>query len=161
MDKDIDFFRRAYKQQKRLEEIVNARPLQRPNVKKWQVTAMFVILPFLLFAAIFFLILADVNVRGKVGLAVCFFVVIWEGYVRLCLILLVKCYQRYASEKTRRRCKCIPSCSQYALLALKTCFPLLVALLKIRKRLYRTCNGEEYKVDYPKKKASKKYYENI
>ena len=51
---DINVFREEYKKQKKLEEIVNSRTLVRPNVQKWQVTASFVILPFLLFGAIYF-----------------------------------------------------------------------------------------------------------
>ena len=160
MDKDIALIRREYKRQKKLEEIVNTRELIRPNVKKWQVAAMFVILPFLLLSAILLSIYIRLIAVYKVLIAASSVVLIIETYVRLCLILTVKCYQRYAPEKTRRRCKCIPSCSQYALLALKKCYPLLLAVLKIRKRLYRTCDGEEYKVDFPNKRANKRY-ENI
>ncbi len=160
MDKDIALIRREYKRQKKLEEIVNARRLIRPNVKKWQVAAMFVILPFLLLSAILFSIFIPLALLYKVLIGIALVVGVLETHVRLCLILTVKCYQRYADEKTRRRCKCIPSCSEYALLVLKKCYPLLLAALKIRKRLYKTCNGEEYKVDFPNKRANKQY-ENI
>lgn len=34
-------------------------------------------------------------------------------------ILMIQLYQRYASASTRLRCRCIPSCSQYALIAFK------------------------------------------
>ena len=34
-------------------------------------------------------------------------------------ILMIQIYQRYASASTRLRCRCIPSCSQYALIAFK------------------------------------------
>ncbi|MBQ8342478.1 MAG: membrane protein insertion efficiency factor YidD [Clostridia bacterium] len=160
MEKDVAYFRREYKRQKKLEQIVNARVLKRPNVKKWQVTAMFVILPFLLLSAILLSVFVRLAVVYKVLIAVISVVLIFETYVRFCLILTVKCYQRYAADKTRRRCKCIPSCSEYALLALRKCYPLLAAVLKIRKRLYKTCNGEEYKVDFPTQKENKKY-ENV
>lgn len=160
MDKDFESFRREYARQKKLEQIVNTRVLKRPQVKKWQVTAMFVILPFLILSGIVCTIVAPIGIIYKIAIATFFIVAVLEVYLRLCLILTVKCYQYYADEKTRRRCKCIPSCSEYALLTLGKVFPLLVAMLKIRKRLYKTCNGEEYKVDFPSKKENEKY-ENV
>jgi putative component of membrane protein insertase Oxa1/YidC/SpoIIIJ protein YidD len=74
----------------------------------------------------------------------------------LCLFLLckpicktaVKFYQHYASEKTRRKCQCMPSCSEYALMALdKYYWPK--ALWLIYRRLTHTCCLPGYKVDYP------------
>lgn len=35
------------------------------------------------------------------------------------VMLLILIYQRFASASTRLRCRCVPSCSQYALIALK------------------------------------------
>lgn len=63
------------------------------------------------------------------------------------LRLIVKCHQRYAPDYIRRRCKCKPSCSEYALLALDK-YILPIALIKIYNRLKHTCRGD-YKVDYP------------
>lgn len=61
---------------------------------------------------------------------------------------IVRLYQKCASESTRRRCRCMPSCSEYALLALdKYVWPK--ALWKIYKRLTHTCMEPGYKVDYP------------
>ena len=161
MEKDVEFFRREYARQKKLENIVNSRVLKRPNVKKWQVTAIFVILPFLIFSVIVGAILAPLLFVYKFLLALFLIVVVLEIYLRLCLILAVKCYQHYAGEEIRRRCKCIPSCSEYALLTLGRVFPLCIALLKIRKRLYKTCDGEEYKVDFPSKKENEKYENSL
>ena len=60
----------------------------------------------------------------------------------------VRLYQRYASEQTRRKCHCMPSCSEYALLALnKYIWPK--ALWLIYRRLTHTCCLPGYKVDYP------------
>ena len=39
--------------------------------------------------------------------------------VKYYLIFSVLCYQRYAKSSTRLKCCCYPSCSQYALIALK------------------------------------------
>ena len=154
---DINVFREEYKKQKKLEEIVNSRTLVRPNVQKWQVTASFVILPFLLFGAIYFSIVLEWSIPYKIlFLLICIFFIV-ELYLRFCLLLVVKCYQNLAKTKTRRRCKCIPSCSEYAVICIKRVFPLLLALLKIRKRLYHTCNGEEYKIDFPFRKMGEEF----
>lgn len=63
-------------------------------------------------------------------------------------ITLVKLYQRYASEATRRQCSCMPSCSEYALLALdKYSWPK--AYYMIWRRVTHTCMQPGYHVDYP------------
>ncbi len=83
----------------------------------------------------------------------------WNSFVILnlfCLFLLcrpicktaIKLYQYYASEETRRKCHCMPSCSEYALLALdKYIWPK--ALWLIYRRLTHTCCLPGYKIDYP------------
>ena len=62
-------------------------------------------------------------------------------------ITLVKLYQHYAADKTRRRCTLMPSCSEYALLALSK-YNVFKALYKIHIRLTRKCKGD-YLIDYP------------
>jgi putative component of membrane protein insertase Oxa1/YidC/SpoIIIJ protein YidD len=60
----------------------------------------------------------------------------------------IKIYQSKASEETRRRCHCMPSCSEYALLALdKYIWPK--ALWLIYRRLIHTCRKPGFKVDFP------------
>lgn len=149
---DLEFFRREYKRQKKLEIFVNSRVLKRPKIKKWQVAVCFVALPFLLFFPIILSILINQKLIYKIIFSVCFIVIICETYLRFCLIMFIKCYQGYAKEETRRRCKCIPSCSEYSIICLKKIFPIIIAFLKIRKRLFVTCDGEDYKVDFPNKK---------
>lgn len=152
MNEEIVLLREEYARLKKLETYTETRPLSRPNVKKWQAAAASAVLPLLLFAALFFPLsyaegwVAAVLVPSSLLL-------IFEGYLRLCLLLCVKCYQRSAKTETRRRCKCVPSCSEYAVLALKKVFPLAIALLKIRKRLFRTCDGRDHRVDFPTKKS--------
>ena len=157
MQKDIEFYRQEYKKQKKLEQIVNSRVLVKPKIKKWQVTALFVILPFLLFACIFLPLISKLSLLYKVLIPTLACISVFEIYLRLCLICLVKLYQARAKKDTRKRCKCIPSCSEYAILSLKKLFPLLLALLKIRKRLFVTCDGQDYKIDFPIKRMSKEY----
>ncbi len=161
MIKELDFYRKEYERQKKLEQIVNSRVLIRPNVKKWQVATCFAILPFLLFSFLFFSLTATVATETKILLVFLEVLFIVEVYLRLCFIILVKYYQKTAREETRRRCLCIPSCSEYALISLKKLFPIIFALLKIRKRLYATCDGKEYKIDFPTKKMGEKYEQSI
>lgn len=161
MARDIEFFRREYEKQKKLEVIINSRVLNRPKVKKWQVMASFVILPFLLFFSTLFCIFLKVSIWLKIFFILLFALLILEFYLRFCLILVVKCYQRYAKEETRRRCKCIPSCSEYAILSLTVIYPLPLAIKKIRKRLYVTCDGGDYIIDFPTKRQNKKYESSI
>ena len=72
------------------------------------------------------------------------FVLSWK---KIC-IGMVKMYQHYASEDTRRRCLLKPTCSEYALLVLKK-YWLPVALVMIYIRLFRKCYGNVYYIDYP------------
>lgn len=151
---EIELCRKEYKRQKELEKIVSARVLQRPNTSKAEVVLLLVMVPPLLSVPVLFFFFA--RLRIVVRSIILFFgiILVHEAYLRFCLIQAVKCYQHYANEETRRRCLCIPSCSDYAILSLKTVFPLIIALFKIRKRLYVTCDGVEYKVDFPSKKMT-------
>ena len=157
MNFNENFFRKEYFKQKKLERFVNSRSLVRPNVKKWQVTAVFVGLPFLILLGILPLCFLKVKLYLKLIFIFIYILLLFETYLRFCFIILVKRYQAVAKEETRRRCKCVPSCSEYAILSLKKIFPLLLALLKIRKRLFKTCNGEEYKIDFPLKKMGEEF----
>ena len=74
----------------------------------------------------------------------------------LCFVMIAKflaiksieCYQHYAKVTTRRKCLCMPTCSEYAIAVLKK-YPILIAIIKIRKRLFKTCKGDFYKIDFP------------
>lgn len=65
---------------------------------------------------------------------------------KICL-RLIELYQRYAPEETRRRCTMMPSCSEYALLALKK-YNVFKGLYKTYIRLTTKCKGS-YIIDYP------------
>lgn len=153
---DIELVRAEYVKIKKIEEYTATRPLNRPNVKKWQVVVAFAAIPAVIFVAVLPLLLLAVTWQAILISALALLAAI-EGYVRVCMLLLVKCYQRYAKVETRRRCKCVPSCSQYAVLSLKKIFPLAVAILKIRKRLFSTCDGREYRIDFPTKKTGEEF----
>lgn len=157
---EIALLREEYARLKKLEAYTETRPLPRPNVKKWQAVAASAVLPLLLFAALFFpLSYAEGWVAAVLVPAA--LILIFEGYLRLCLLLFVKYYQKSAKTETRRRCKCVPSCSEYAVLSLIKLFPLAVALFKIRKRLFKTCDGREYRIDFPTKKSRETFEKNF
>jgi putative component of membrane protein insertase Oxa1/YidC/SpoIIIJ protein YidD len=64
------------------------------------------------------------------------------------LVTIVELYQRYASDEVRRKCILMPSCSEYAILALHK-YGVVVGVYKIYLRLTRTCRGNNYRIDYP------------
>lgn len=160
MNEEIVLLRAEFARLKKLEAYTATRTLVRPNIKKWQAVAASAVLPLLLFAALFFPLSFA---KGWVAavLVVAALLAIFEGYLRWLLILLVKYYQKSAKTETRRRCKCVPSCSEYAVLSLKKLFPLAVALFKIRKRLFKTCDGREYRIDFPTKKSRETFEKNF
>lgn len=63
-------------------------------------------------------------------------------------ILCIRCYQHYAPETLRRSCLCKPTCSEYAIAVIKR-YCLIKALVLIYIRLFRTCTGKIYKIDFP------------
>lgn len=66
------------------------------------------------------------------------------------LILCIRCYQHYAPESIRRSCLCKPTCSEYAIIVIKK-HCIIKALLLIYIRLFKTCTGKIYKIDFPYK----------
>ena len=68
-------------------------------------------------------------------------------FLKKICIIAVELYQHYASDKVRRRCTLMPSCSEYALLALQK-YNVFVALYKIYVRAAKKCCGQ-YETDYP------------
>lgn len=74
-------------------------------------------------------------------------VVMFLIFLKKICIVLIKLYQRYASDETRRKCTMMPSCSEYALLAMEK-YNIFRALHKTYIRLTRKCRGS-YVIDYP------------
>ena len=74
------------------------------------------------------------------------FTVFFISLKKMCIIV-IEMYQHYASDEVRRRCSLMPSCSEYALLALSK-YNVIKGLYKIIIRLANKCNGI-YKIDYP------------
>lgn len=64
------------------------------------------------------------------------------------VIGIVRLYQHYAPEDIRRRCLFKPTCSEYAILAIKK-YGLIIGLIKTYIRVIYKCRGNIYRIDYP------------
>lgn len=138
-----------YLEHLRREKYQRTRVLARPKTTKWTVAWCVLLLLLLVGLPLTALwMLSDLSGWINLLISVVFVAIVLETYGRFLGIKAVECYQHYADEKTRRKCKCIPSCSEYAILCFQK-YELVYALLKIRKRLYVTCQGFEYIVDNP------------
>ena len=151
---EINICRKEYIKQRKLEQYVCQRKLERPRIKKWHVVALFSIALFAILYTIVFSLLLPIASIYKLLVFIVLLLLIFELYIRFCLIQTVKCYQHYAKAETRKRCMCVPSCSEYAIICLRRIFPLIMSLMKIRIRLYKTCKGEDYKLDFPFQKMN-------
>ena len=70
------------------------------------------------------------------------------GLSRIITIGLIRIYQHYAPEEIRRRCLFKPTCSEYAILAIKK-YGVLIGLYKSIDRLINRCKGNIYQIDCP------------
>lgn len=139
----------AYYEQKRLERYQQERVLPKPKTTKLTVVLYVAGLLVMLFGGIVMLLAVSALVMWLNALISMLYVIcVAETYGRLLGVKIVECYQHYAPDETRRKCKCVPSCSEYAILCLKK-YELFYSLLKIRKRLFVTCKGFDYIIDYP------------
>lgn len=129
-------------------QYVMNRPLHRPKTS---------ILEMVLWLAAYFVVCTVLNILfGSLvsSTEVLFFVslMIWilpiVVFWRKIAVKIVECYQHYAKEEVRRRCLCMPTCSEYAILCFRK-YSLIKALRMIRKRLKKTCRGTWYKIDFP------------
>jgi putative membrane protein insertion efficiency factor len=68
-------------------------------------------------------------------------------FAKRIIIWLVMAYQRFASKERRERCRFVPSCSEYMILALQK-YGLIKGLKKGINRL-RRCKPPNGGVDYP------------
>lgn len=64
------------------------------------------------------------------------------------MIGAIHLYQRYASEHTRRKCLCKPTCFEYAILAIEK-YGVIKGGWKIYIRLFKKCRGRIYMIDEP------------
>ena len=126
------------KEQKEAREYCLFRPLERPKLKWSKVLGILIGVEILVSSLSYALSLwrGTFLIYYIPGNLLCF---ISTG--KQILIGIVKLYQRYAPEETRRKCLYKPTCSEYAL--------SVKGLYKIYIRLFKTCRGIEYGIDYP------------
>ncbi len=139
-----------YIRQRNLERYAKTRELIRPRTNIWSIFLFFAIGIGLIAAFYALFPFGFCNTVQIIFANFIFWILFLETYAKFLCISSVKCYQHYAKEDTRRRCLCVPTCSQYAIAVLKK-RELLFALFKIYKRLFRTCKGELYIIDKPYK----------
>lgn len=139
----------AYFEQLRLEEFQKTRKLPRPKTTKLTIALYVLLLLVAIVSFIFILVVfSPYGNATKLSIGAVFIVCVAETYGRLLAVKVVECYQHYASDATRRKCMCVPSCSEYAIMCLKK-HELIYSLIKIRKRLFVTCKGFDYIIDNP------------
>lgn len=126
--------------------------LERPNLTIAK--ALVILLAFEVLVIIFTVILYYTSVKTGFSFfsfstyyIICTFIGILLGAKQL-FIGIILLYQRYAPEDIRRKCLYKPTCSEYAILALKK-YSLPIGLYKIYIRLFKTCKGIDYGIDYP------------
>ena len=150
-EKELSFAEQArivIKEREEAESYVMTKPMQRPRANIFSVLLILFIYGAVCFGVAFAIAkLADTKEWSPL-VYITTYVIGFCCIARLLCIKLVDCYQHYAKEETRRKCLCKPTCSEYAISVLKK-HCLIVALNKIRIRLFITCKGD-YKIDLPK-----------
>lgn len=105
--------------------------------------------PALVFAVWFALF--SVGVSEKVGvIALCAAVVFVElaACSRFAVVGMIKLYQHYAPDDVRKRCLMMPTCSEFAIMAVRK-YGVVVGLYKSWRRLVFVCCGNVYRIHYP------------
>lgn len=131
-------------------------PLARPKIC-WCTLFYWIVIAMILLLAVSLIIVFILSTSGLIAwhfflgfllrlyafVTSCFCILFHKRIIILCIEL----YQHYASEQTRRKCICMPSCSVYATMALKR-YNTLKAIYLIINRLSR-CRGTIRFIDYP------------
>ena len=122
--------REHFEEQKRLEKIVIGRKLVRPKTKRINVIAWILLYVCNSFAVAAALIYAFEIARYKWLFFLISYTVFFLLFLKKICIKAIECYQHYAKEETRRRCVCVPSCSEYSI-AVRKKYNVFKALNKI------------------------------
>jgi putative component of membrane protein insertase Oxa1/YidC/SpoIIIJ protein YidD len=69
-------------------------------------------------------------------------------YLKHAVVGVIKLYQHYAPDDIRRRCLFMPTCSEYAIIAIRK-YGVIIGLFKSYFRLFFRCKGNIYMIDYP------------
>ncbi len=128
----------------------NKRPLHRPTTNVWNMIGLLLLVLCLTFAINIILSLIIKHISGEISFPTdCFYPAIIPlalFYKKFC-IMCIELYQHYAPEHIRRRCVCMPTCSEYAILCLKK-YSAFKAFYMIYNRLKNNCIGD-YHIDNP------------
>lgn len=132
------------------------RILERPNVTYKKVIALFFLyviikIIFSFFSCLFFAGF-DLNLVNLKKFFLFYFIVTIVFsifFLRKFFILFIQLYQKYASDSTRRKCCCKPSCSEYSILVIAH-YGAIIGSIMAFKRMFITCSGESFYIDYPK-----------
>ena len=119
--------------------------LSRPNINWLLIVSVIIVFELLIFICLYCLPLSASLFLLLYEIA---HIIVFLILGRTILQLIIQVYQRYAPESLRRQCSCQPTCSEYALLALKK-YAWPKALILIIRRLTHTCQQPGYKIDYP------------
>ncbi len=128
----------------------NKRPLYRPATNVWNMIAFISIIICLTFAINFILSLIIKHISGEnLFPADCFYtaIILLVLFYQKFSIMCIEIYQHYAPEHIRRKCVCMPTCSEYAILCLKK-YNAIKAFYKIFNRMKNGCKGQ-YHIDNP------------
>lgn len=136
-------------EQEKIRNYVLTKPLQRPKTNFFSIAfILFIYCSFCGILSVLLLRFFSSLLWVKVLFVIFVWIVTFLLIARMFLIKIIECYQHYAKESTRRKCLCMPTCSEYAIEVLRKHL-LPVALSKIRKRLFVTCKNGFYKIDLP------------
>ena len=127
-------------------DYVLLRPLNRPKTNIFHLLALLLTYGIVCFFLSKYVIYITETNKHLFVFFITYFVV-FICTVKVILVVFVKCYQRHAPERIRRKCRCMPTCSEYAIAVLKK-YCLFVAVYKILNRVFYTCKGN-YKIDEP------------
>ena len=118
-DKKIDVCSAEFwEEQERLERYIQTRPLPRPKTTIFSVLAWTFIYLFVSFVTVVAIICAF-HIAKCQWLAYLFSYTVFAFlFLKKLCIKSIECYQHYAKEETRRKCVCIPSCSEYSIAVL-------------------------------------------
>lgn len=128
----------------------NKRPLHRPRTNVWHMAIFLSAIICLTFAINLILSLIIKHISGEPQFPTdCFYtaIILLVLFYRKFCIICIELYQHYAPEHIRRKCVCMPTCSEYAILCLKK-YNAIKAFRKIYNRLKHECIGH-YHIDNP------------
>ena len=157
----------SLEEQKAVADYVIYHPLDRPDTdirKAIKYTSIYIFITVALGLGVLFMLeklrvlenapkwIALLHSNHPVWFHILFFLFVFIITGACCLkpavIGCVRLYQHYAPEGMRRRCLLKPTCSEYAILAVKK-YGAIIGIYKTCVRLFVKCKGEIYYIDEP------------